>query len=235
MNCLDCHDDRQLVVPAVAVCVQCGAGCCREHSASRTGPRFRFGALGREDLVQPPARLIMCNICDAAERATTVFAREALAAAQPTRAGACMTDKPVSVFACVHNGGRSLAAKVLTEHYANGTVDVRSVGSDPGDSLNPVTTMVVRDIVRDESVCRQSARKREGLSADERKECDEPRRHQRVLERESKSSTERAPTSPGRTSEVGVTSPSCLCPTMSRWLRPEARATTADGAAACSV
>lgn len=73
MNCLDCHDDRQLAVPAVAVCAQCGAGCCREHSAPRTRPRFRIGALGREDLVEPAARLILCNICDAAEHATAVL------------------------------------------------------------------------------------------------------------------------------------------------------------------
>ena len=41
------------------------------------------------------------------------------------------------LYACVHNGGRSLAAKVLTEHHAAGRVEVFSAGSEPGDSLNP--------------------------------------------------------------------------------------------------
>lgn len=53
--------------------------------------------------------------------------------------------KPVVLFACVHNGGRSLAAKVLTEHYAAGAVDVRSAGSEPGDSLNPVVVEALHE------------------------------------------------------------------------------------------
>ena len=53
--------------------------------------------------------------------------------------------KPVILFACVHNGGRSLAGKVLTEHYARGAVEVRSAGSEPGDSLNPVVVEVLQE------------------------------------------------------------------------------------------
>lgn len=53
--------------------------------------------------------------------------------------------KPVILYACVHNGGRSLAAKVLTEHHANGSVDVRSAGSVPGDSLNPTVVQVLHE------------------------------------------------------------------------------------------
>jgi arsenate reductase len=45
--------------------------------------------------------------------------------------------KPVVLYACIHNSGRSVAAKVLTEHYAAGAVDVRSAGSEPGDGVNP--------------------------------------------------------------------------------------------------
>ena len=56
-----------------------------------------------------------------------------------------MTDKPVILFACVHNGGRSVAAKVLAEHYAGGRVEVRSAGSEPGDSLNPAVVEVLRE------------------------------------------------------------------------------------------
>ncbi len=49
------------------------------------------------------------------------------------------------LFACVHNGGRSLAAKVLLEHYAKGTVEVRSAGSEPGPSLNPAVVEVLHE------------------------------------------------------------------------------------------
>ena len=48
-----------------------------------------------------------------------------------------MTDTPVVLFLCTHNAGRSLAAKVLLDHYAQGRVDVRSAGSEPADQLNP--------------------------------------------------------------------------------------------------
>jgi arsenate reductase len=46
-------------------------------------------------------------------------------------------DRPVVLFMCTHNAGRSLAAKVLLEHYAKGRVEVRSAGSNPGNDLNP--------------------------------------------------------------------------------------------------
>ena len=53
--------------------------------------------------------------------------------------------RPVVLYACVHNGGRSLAAKVLTDHHARGTVEVHSVGSEPGDSLNPLVVRVLHE------------------------------------------------------------------------------------------
>jgi protein-tyrosine-phosphatase len=53
--------------------------------------------------------------------------------------------RPVILFACVHNGGRSLAGKVLTEHYGRDAVVVRSAGSEPGDSLNPVVVEVLAE------------------------------------------------------------------------------------------
>ena len=48
-----------------------------------------------------------------------------------------MSKRPVVLFLCTHNAGRSLAARVLLEHYAQGAVDVRSAGSEPADDLNP--------------------------------------------------------------------------------------------------
>jgi arsenate reductase len=53
--------------------------------------------------------------------------------------------KPVILFACVHNGGRSLAAKVLAEHHGGDRVDVRSAGSEPGTSLNPAVVQVLHE------------------------------------------------------------------------------------------
>ena len=56
-----------------------------------------------------------------------------------------MTGRPVVLYACIHNGGRSLAAKVLTEHHAAGGVEARSAGSEPGESLNPVVVQVLHE------------------------------------------------------------------------------------------
>ena len=53
--------------------------------------------------------------------------------------------KPVILFACVHNGGRSLAAKVLAEHHGGDRVEVHSAGSEPGDSLNPTVVQVLHE------------------------------------------------------------------------------------------
>ena len=53
--------------------------------------------------------------------------------------------KPVVLFLCIHNSGRSLAAKVLLNHYAEGRVDVRSAGSEPGDQLNPSVVAILQE------------------------------------------------------------------------------------------
>ncbi len=53
--------------------------------------------------------------------------------------------KPVILFACVHNGGRSLAAKVLAEHHGGNRIEVRSAGSEPGSSLNPAVVEVLHE------------------------------------------------------------------------------------------
>lgn len=56
-----------------------------------------------------------------------------------------MSDKPSVLFLCVHNAGRSLAARVLLDHYAEGRVDVFSAGSDPVDQLNPSVVAVLSE------------------------------------------------------------------------------------------
>ena len=52
---------------------------------------------------------------------------------------------PVVLYACVHNAGRSVAARVLTEHYARGRVEVRSAGSEPGSSVDPMVAAVLAE------------------------------------------------------------------------------------------
>src|SRR5665213_824209 len=56
-----------------------------------------------------------------------------------------MPDAPVVLFVCTHNAGRSLAARVLLDHYANGRLDVRSAGSAPGSDLNPSVVTILKD------------------------------------------------------------------------------------------
>jgi protein-tyrosine-phosphatase len=56
-----------------------------------------------------------------------------------------MTDNPVVLFLCTHNAGRSVAARVLLDHYAQGRVDVRSAGTEPGNQVNPVVVTLLRE------------------------------------------------------------------------------------------
>jgi protein-tyrosine-phosphatase len=54
-----------------------------------------------------------------------------------------MNEVPQVLFVCVHNSGRSVAARVLLDHYAAGSVDVRSAGSEPTDQINPAIKAVL--------------------------------------------------------------------------------------------
>jgi arsenate reductase len=56
-----------------------------------------------------------------------------------------MTKPPVVLFLCVHNAGRSLAARVLLDHYATGRIDVLSAGSDPASELNPSVVAILEE------------------------------------------------------------------------------------------
>jgi arsenate reductase (thioredoxin) len=56
-----------------------------------------------------------------------------------------MTERPVVLFLCVHNAGRSLAARVLLDHYAQGRIRVESAGSEPGDEPNPSVVAILRE------------------------------------------------------------------------------------------
>lgn len=56
-----------------------------------------------------------------------------------------MTTRPVVLFLCVHNAGRSVAGRILLEHYAAGRLEVLSGGSEPADRLNPSVVAVLAE------------------------------------------------------------------------------------------
>ena len=53
--------------------------------------------------------------------------------------------RPMVLFVCVHNAGRSQMAAALLEHHAAGAVEVRSAGSAPAETLNPAVVEVMRE------------------------------------------------------------------------------------------
>jgi arsenate reductase len=55
------------------------------------------------------------------------------------------TDRPVVLFACIHNSGRSVAALHLTRALAGDRVDGRSAGSEPGDGVDPAVAAVLTE------------------------------------------------------------------------------------------
>ena len=56
-----------------------------------------------------------------------------------------MSDRPVVLFACIHNSGRSVAAQVLARAHGCDAVEVRSAGSEPGADVNPVVAQVLAE------------------------------------------------------------------------------------------
>lgn len=56
-----------------------------------------------------------------------------------------MTGQPTVLFLCIHNSGRSLAARVLLDHYAQGRIRVESAGSEPGNELNPSVVAILKE------------------------------------------------------------------------------------------
>ena len=44
---------------------------------------------------------------------------------------------PEVLFVCVHNAGRSQMAAALLDHLSDGSVTVRSAGSEPVDRIKP--------------------------------------------------------------------------------------------------
>ena len=56
-----------------------------------------------------------------------------------------MTERATVLYACIHNSGRSVAAQVLTRHYAGAAVEVLSAGSEPRDTVNPAVATVLTE------------------------------------------------------------------------------------------
>ena len=56
------------------------------------------------------------------------------------------TDRPMVLFVCVHNAGRSQMAAGLLERAAAGRVDVRSAGSEPADQVNPAVLAAMLEL-----------------------------------------------------------------------------------------
>jgi protein-tyrosine-phosphatase len=59
--------------------------------------------------------------------------------------------RPRILYACRANGGRSVASKVLTEHYGGDAVEVFSAGSEPGERIHPEVAHVLTSVGLDVS------------------------------------------------------------------------------------
>ncbi|MFC6155585.1 arsenate reductase ArsC [Kribbella jiaozuonensis] len=54
--------------------------------------------------------------------------------------------KPVVLFVCVHNAGRSQMAAGWLRHLAGDSVEVRSAGSAPRDQINPTAVEAMNEV-----------------------------------------------------------------------------------------
>jgi protein-tyrosine-phosphatase len=73
------------------------------------------------------------------------FARERLLAMARTQ-GLRTTQTPEVLFVCVHNAGRSQMAAAWMHQLSGGRVHVRSAGSMPGGSVNPVVMQAMAEV-----------------------------------------------------------------------------------------
>ena len=56
-----------------------------------------------------------------------------------------MTQKPVVLFVCIHNAGRSQMAAGFMTALSGGAVEVRSGGSEPGNEINPIAIQAMAE------------------------------------------------------------------------------------------
>ena len=57
-----------------------------------------------------------------------------------------MSDRPSVLFVCVHNAGRSQMAAGWLRHLAGDRVEIRSAGSLPAESVNPVAVAAMAEV-----------------------------------------------------------------------------------------
>src|SRR5688500_10273106 len=57
-----------------------------------------------------------------------------------------MSEKPSVLFVCVHNAGRSQMAAGWLRHLAGDRIEVRSAGSAPASSINPVAVGAMAEV-----------------------------------------------------------------------------------------
>ncbi len=57
-----------------------------------------------------------------------------------------MTGRPTVLFVCVHNAGRSQMAAGWLMRLAGDQVDVRSAGSEPAESINPIAVEAMAEV-----------------------------------------------------------------------------------------
>jgi arsenate reductase len=57
-----------------------------------------------------------------------------------------MTDRPSVLFVCVHNAGRSQMAAGFLRALAGDSVEVRSAGTAPADTINPVVVEAMNEV-----------------------------------------------------------------------------------------
>jgi arsenate reductase len=57
-----------------------------------------------------------------------------------------MTDRPSVLFVCVHNAGRSQMAAGFLRMLAGDSVEVRSAGTTPADTVNPVVVEAMNEV-----------------------------------------------------------------------------------------
>jgi arsenate reductase (thioredoxin) len=63
-----------------------------------------------------------------------------------TQERSAVSDKPSVLFVCVHNAGRSQMAAGWLRHLAGDRVEIRSAGSLPAESVNPVAVAAMAEV-----------------------------------------------------------------------------------------
>ncbi|MGY2128608.1 arsenate-mycothiol transferase ArsC [Blastococcus sp. SYSU DS0617] len=90
-----------------------------------------YAALGRTARVKTHLPVLACR-----------FATSRLTALAQAK-GVLSKDAPEVLFICVQNAGRSQMAAAMVEHFSEGRVHVRSAGSMPADTVDPVVLDVL--------------------------------------------------------------------------------------------